>query len=112
MTPKLYELDFLKGNGKTIKVIKWTAAKWELVAIRLHFESHDISRIGMDNHQQAIDATRTVFMEWLEGKGRKPTTWKTLINALDEADFSELASDLVSILDFGKICYCHNLYTW
>lgn len=35
-----------------------------------------------------------VFTEWLEGKGRKPTTWETLITALKEGEFLTVASDL------------------
>ena len=33
-------------------------------------------------------------MEWLRGNGRKPTTWNTIIKALEEADLVELAADL------------------
>ena len=92
--PKLYELDLIEASGKTVKVIEQAAAKWEKVATRLYFESHDISRIRKDYHQQTIEACRTVFIEWLQGKGRKPTTWDTVIKALEEADLSELAGDL------------------
>ena len=46
----------------------------------LQFEGHDISRIGKDE-RQAEDACRTVFIEWLEGKGRTPTTWGTVLHA-------------------------------
>ena len=77
-----------------MRVIKQAAAKWEAVATRLYFESHDISRIREDYHQQTVKACRTVFIEWLEGKGRNPTTWNTLIKILEEADLSELAGEL------------------
>jgi hypothetical protein len=79
-------------------VIKQAAAKWESVATSLYFESHDITRIKRDIHYQSIDACRTVFIEWLEGNGRKPTTWNTVIKALEEADLSELAGDLKIVL--------------
>ena len=39
-----------------------------------------------------------MFSDWLEGKGRQPTTWETLIKALEEADFSEVANDLKDVL--------------
>ena len=75
-------------------MIKQAAAIWESVATRLYFETDDISRTREDYHQQIIKASRTVFMEWLRGNGRKPTTWSTITNALEEADLSELATDL------------------
>ena len=35
-----------------------------------------------------------VFTEWLEGKGRKPTTWEILIAALKEGEYLTIANDL------------------
>ena len=78
-------------------MIKQTAAKWESVATRLYFEIDDISCIIRDAHYQSIDACRTVFTEWLQGNGRKPTTWNTVIKALEEAELSELAADLNTV---------------
>ena len=81
-----------------MKVIRAVAATWDYVALSLHFEAHDISRIKMDHHQQSIQAIKAVFHEWLEGGGRQPITWQTLIKALNEAGFLSVASDLESIL--------------
>ena len=69
------------------------ASKWDKVALRLHFCGHDISRIERD-HSKSVRACQTMFMEWLEGKGRKPITWDTLIKALGEAELSQVANDL------------------
>jgi hypothetical protein len=96
--PRLHELDLIAGNGKTVNVIDKTACAWEKVATRLHFEAQDISRIRK-NERQAEDACRTIFTEWLEGKGRTPTTWGTVIQALNEARQGELAKDLEEVLD-------------
>ncbi len=96
--PKLHHLDLIEGNGKTVRIIKRAAAKWVSVATRLHFESHDIGRLREDYHQQTVKACHTVFIEWLQGKGRTPTTWNTVIKALEEADLSELAGDLKIVL--------------
>lgn len=65
----------------------------EKVATRLLFEGHDISRIRKNEHQ-AEDACRTVFVEWLQGKGCTPTTWEVVVKALDKAQQGELAKDL------------------
>jgi hypothetical protein len=95
--PRLHELDLIAGKGKAVNVIDKTACAWEKVAMRLHFEGHDISRIRRDE-RQAKDACRTMFIEWLEGKGRTPTTWGTVIQALNEARQGELAKDLEEVL--------------
>ena len=96
--PRLYQLDHIKIDGKTIKVISRVAANWETVATRLHFEGHEIRSISRDN-QYIVEACREVFIQWLQGKGRAPTTWATIIKALEEADFSEVTNDLKKILE-------------
>ena len=96
--PRLYELDRIRGNGKTVKIISKTAAVWENVATRLHFEGHEITCIKRDNHFQTEDACRAMFTKWLEGKGRKPTNWDTVIKTLDEASLGEIAQDLKQVL--------------
>ena len=65
----------------------------------LHLEDCDIQRIRRDHRNDSYkDACQTALKEWLEGKGRNPVTWKTLISALKEAEFSEIASDLEYVL--------------
>ena len=79
-------------------MIDTAAAVWDKVALRLHFEGHDIARIKRDCHYQAGPACQTVFSEWLRGKGRQPTSWDTLIKALREAGLPDVASDLGHVL--------------
>ena len=79
-------------------MIDTSAAIWDKVALRLHFKGHDITRIQRDCHYQTGPACQTVFSEWLEGKGRQPASWDTLIKALREAGLSDIVSDLECVL--------------
>lgn len=85
------------SSGRTVKVIERTTAYWERVAVRHHFEGYEIDNIAADYHQKE-DACRKMFSEWLEGKGRQPKTWTTVVSALNEASFIEVASDLSDAL--------------
>ena len=93
-TPKLHQLGYLKRHNRTIKVMEHVAFKWELVATQLHFEGHLINTIRRDAQHQADSACRDMFIKWLEGVGRKPTTWRTLIDTLHEAGLSGVAHEL------------------
>ena len=75
------------------------AAEWREVATRLYFEVYEIKRISQDNPHNSVDACRETFTQWLQGTGRTPTTWETIIEALEEADFSEVTKDLKEILN-------------
>ena len=99
--PKLHQIDHIEGNGKVVKVITHVAAEWERVATRMYFGHNIIDCIKRDNHYQTVSCCRKMFGEWLGGKGREPVNWKTLITALEEADFSELASELQNIISGG-----------
>ena len=71
---------------------------WERVATRLHFEGHEITCIKRDNPIRCEDACHAMFSKWLEGKGRTPTNWDTVIKALEEANLGEVAVDLKEVL--------------
>ena len=89
--PKLHQLELFKQK---IRIINKVAAKWMTVALHLNFEDHQIEIIEKDFPNQAVSACRTMFTRWLEGNGRKPTTWETLINALVDAQLYNVAEDL------------------
>ena len=100
--PKWHQIDYIEGNGKKVSLIKEVAARWERVATRLYFDPRDIDRIKEDTRQNSIPACSQVFKEWLEGKGRQPTTWETAIKAIKEAEFSEVATKLDIIICAGN----------
>ena len=92
--PKLHELDLFEQCSLIIRIIDRVAPKWKEVALRLHFKDHYIQVIEMKCYHQPVSACRTMFTQWLEGNGRKPTSWKTLIIALKEAKLCTLAEEV------------------
>ena len=79
-------------------MIATVASIWKKYAIRLHFEAHDILRIEQDSRLQSVSASQQMMMEWLNGKGRQPTTWATVIEALEECELSQIAKDVKGAL--------------
>ena len=99
--PRLHQLDLIDCEDKRVRIIQTAASKWKRLATRLHFEPSDIDRIRSDHPGQCYYACWQVCREWLEGVGRQPTSWTTLINALDEAELGEIATDLETIISRG-----------
>ena len=89
--PQEHQLDLIEGNGREVRVIKRVTPRWEEVATRLHFDHNDIECIKKDNYYKNNPSCREMFSLWLKGKGRRPADWETLIKAVREAEFSELA---------------------
>lgn len=96
--PQEHQLDLIEENGKEVRVVKRIAWRWDDVATRLQFDLDDINRIKRDNLSRSNLSCREMFSLWLKGEGRQPADWETLIKALREAEFSELAEELQSIL--------------
>ena len=92
--PKLHELDLMQRNDVTIHVINVVAPKWKRAAIRLQFEGHVIETIRHDSHFQAEPACRSMFIKWLEGVGREPRTWRTVVEVLNEIGLRVAANEL------------------
>ena len=91
--PKLHELDLVQRNDVTIRVIDVVAPNWERAATRLQFEGYRIVAIGKD-HSQAESACRHMFIKWLEGVGREPRTWRTVVAILNEIGLRVAANAL------------------
>ena len=99
-TPKLHELDLFERGGKKLKLFKRVAGKWERVAVRLHFPVDTIEVISRDSHHQCDPACRSMFYKWLDGEGRKPITWGTLVSVLYESELSSVAQELDGIVNY------------
>ena len=92
--PKLHQLQRLEGyGGKIIRVIDKTAAKWEELALALHFEGHILEIIHRD-HILVVPACRNVLYRWLKGEARQPVNWITLIKSLREMELNTLGDEL------------------
>ena len=57
-----------------------------------------IAIIRRDNAGKVGDACREVLLKWLAGGGRKPVTWATFIEALNDMGESSLADKIKSAL--------------
>ena len=96
--PVLHELDLIASREKEVRVMKIVTPHWERFSYRLHLRRETISTIKKDNPQREDDACQAMFNMWLNGEGRKPVSWGTLITALNEAELSEHAQDLGDII--------------
>ena len=74
------------------------SSQWPDVAIALAFEHYSISEIELSSRGQPKTACRTMIMEWLKGAKRTPVTWNTLVQALIDAKFVDLAEQLRTVL--------------
>ena len=85
-----------------MKVRDCVAARWSDLAIQLELPHYEIKTIEHDarDSKEAVD---DVIFHWLNGSARLPVTWHTLLEALQDAEFTALATDLKTVLEsFAK----------
>ena len=106
--PTLRQLGCLKLNNQRIKVIERVGSNWEFLADQLGIESHIIDTIKMESHHQVNSACREMFAKWLKGFGCRPITWRTVIDALDDAGLCAVVLELNNIIHGTRESQIHD----
>ena len=75
-------------------MVQMVSAKWEELALALHFDREVIRAAERSQHFQVEAACRTILQKWLDGEGLQPVTWETLMEALVDIEHGTLAGDL------------------
>jgi GH24 family phage-related lysozyme (muramidase) len=96
--PRLHQLQRLCRGSIVVNVIEKVTPSLEEFALCLEMEGDMIDIWKRDAPNQAKEAARKLFVHWLNGNGRKPISWKTLIQALNENDLPIIATQVEEIL--------------
>ena len=94
--PTLRELLCFKYNGTQhkIHIIYTVASRWRRLGLLLNISNHHLNNIE-HNHGNVEDRCQTMLSDWLQRTvGDEPVTWETLVAAIDDAQYEELAQQL------------------
>ena len=66
-----------------------------------------------------VEITEEILRQWLQGKGKKPVTWQTLVDCLQEAQLNVAADDIEGALSSSSTgqkqqptsCMCRFLFS-
>ena len=61
-----------------------------------------VDSIAKSKHYVPVDITVEILKHWLQGKGRKPVAWQTLVKCLRDTDLNALADNMESLLSEQK----------
>ena len=98
--PSLLQLTLFKSpSGKRVEIIKSIAPNWNRLGIHLDFDEtgQTLNCIAKEHPFNPIDCCTQMMREWLEGRGRQPATWATLIDLLKDAEMNDLAQQVENI---------------
>ena len=96
-TPKLHQLICLRVGSIQLKVVENVAHDWKKLGLLLEI-NYDVLQTIAKNNAFHMDCCLEVLQKWLNGCACHPITWERLIEALKDADYLRLASDLEKLL--------------
>ena len=94
--PQLHQLQHLRRNDAVVNVIRAVAPSWIKFALYLRMDRNMIDIWQRSTGPE--DAARKLFSHWLDGNGRTPISWRTLIKVLYENDLPIIAIKVEEIL--------------
>ena len=92
-------LQFPTVTGR-INIIKEIGTHYEMLGILLLNDKtgETIATITNDCQRKALDINRVVLTRWIQGQGKQPVTWDTLVEVLNSIDLCELARTIDNTL--------------
>ena len=72
---------------------------WDFGVLLLDDHSGDqIAAIEKEQGKSTLDINRQIMRLWVQGKGRQPVTWNTLVTVLQDIKLVALAKDIENIV--------------
>ena len=96
--PSLLQLLKFPGKEKTFSIPERIGTNYSDFGIFLLNDKTgaDVDSIVKEKRENAKDINMAILKRWLQGQGRLPVTWKTLIEVLQDTGLTVLASDIES----------------
>ena len=98
--PTLLELIDFKTSTDSINIIKYIGTHYDVLGTLL-LQDNDgaVTQAIRDQYQRDADKINYEIMrQWIQGKGRQPVQWSTLIDVLKKIELSVLAKKIEDVL--------------
>ena len=98
--PSLLVLKKFPGKDREFNVLERIGKNYADFGISL-LEDDDgskVSALETARLRNPLPICRDIMMEWLQGRGKDPVTYATLVDCLQDADLNTLAKDIDEVL--------------
>ena len=96
--PSIALLMTFPSRGGPINIIQRIGVNYSTFGIFLLNDDNGtlVDALKSEHHHNAENITTAIFQKWLEGMGKKPVSWATLIAALRQATLNTLADQIAA----------------
>ena len=88
----------IDGKRMKIKIIQKTSNRYADLGMHL-LEDHNcdiVEALEKQLHHDPEKIVKAVYKKWIEGTGRKPATWQTLVTVLRKIELNTLADEITN----------------
>lgn len=99
--PSLLDLLRFPGQAGLINIPQEIGVKFTEFGVFLLGDKRGsrVASLALEHGNNARRINTSILREWLEGKGRLPVTWRTLVDVLCDVELNDLASDITVGID-------------
>lgn len=92
-------------SGNTVNIVQQIGTHYStLGSLLLEDDTGSITKAIFTQFQlNAVMINQDILTQWLQGQGKKPVAWSTLIDTLKDAELSELAQMIEEELGANQI---------
>ena len=97
--PTMMELVRFRGRERRINIPQEISTKYYQLGVLL-LEDSTGARMEALDHKHLKDSERInldVLQQWIEGKGKMPVNWRTLVDVLRDVHLTNLAADIDTV---------------
>ena len=98
--PTLPQLIVFKTNTGSINILQDIGTHYDVLGTLLLQDNYGtVTQAIKDQYQRDADKINNeILQRWIQGKGRQPVQWSTLIDVLKKIQLSELAKKIEEVL--------------
>ena len=98
-TPNLVELITFPGKSKEINIPEQIGTKYTSFGVLLLNDSNAAQVKAIENkyHEDAQEINLEILRQWIEGSGKQPVTWRTLVDVLCKIGLTTLADEIKAV---------------
>ena len=102
--PTLPTLRDFPGRDRSIDIVAEIGTDYSKLGTLLLDDNNGkkVSNIEKSKLNDPVDIAVAILKAWIEGKGRTPVTWQTLVTCLRKTDLNVLADDIQTVLSEHK----------
>ena len=95
----MMELIRFRGRERRINIPQEISREYHQFAVLLLEDSTGarIRSMEQKHSNSPEEVNMNILEQWIEGKGRKPATWRTLVEVLYDVQLSTLAGDIAAV---------------